>query len=495
MALTKLPKNAIADGAVKDNNIADGTIQNQDISGSISNDKLANSSFTLNGTEVSLGAPQSVTFFLDWQAVTVADGSTQLNVESGKGYFLDTNAGTIEVKLPSSPTRGDVIGLVDYAGTFGTNRLIINNNGVNIDSTVGEGFEITTNNAIVELVYVDAAKGWLVYLNQAAGTTPSGIGTPGGVYDATHITATGGTITTLGNYKIHTFTGDGCFSVAYAGAGTCASPSNVDYLVVAGGGGGGRNSGGGGGAGGYRTTFPSPGCNAGAFPISATTYPISVGAGGAAGNPNCDGEGCSGSQAIFATITSAGGGGGGSPTTPPGVGLNGGSGGGGGPKGFPFGSCGHLGGSGNTPPVSPPQGNNGGRGAAGPNCGGATGGGGGASATGTNAVVPGSAPSTNMGGCGGAGSPNSITGSAVTYAGGGGGSKFYTPGAGIPVPSGAPGGVGGGGDGGAQGASPSGPNNGTSATANTGGGGGAGGNNGAAGNGGKGIVIIRYKFQ
>jgi hypothetical protein len=38
---------------------------------------------------------------------------------------------------------------------------------------------------------------------------------------------------------------------------------------------------GGGGAGGYRTTFPSPGCNAGAFPISATTYPITVGAGGA----------------------------------------------------------------------------------------------------------------------------------------------------------------------------------------------------------------------
>jgi hypothetical protein len=43
-------------------------------------------------------------------------------------------------------------------------------------------------------------------------------------------------------------------------------------------------SGGGGGAGGYRTTFPSPGCNAGAFPIYylfATTYPITVGGGGA----------------------------------------------------------------------------------------------------------------------------------------------------------------------------------------------------------------------
>jgi hypothetical protein len=39
--------------------------------------------------------------------------------------------------------------------------------------------------------------------------------------------------------------------------------------------------GGGGGAGGYRTTFPSPGCNAGTFPVTATAFPITVGAGGA----------------------------------------------------------------------------------------------------------------------------------------------------------------------------------------------------------------------
>src|SRR6056300_1543188 len=214
MALTKLPKNAIADDAVTTDKIADGTIQNQDVQGSISNDKLENSSFTLNGTEVSLGASQSVITYLEWQAVQVADGSTQVNAESGKGYFLDTNAGVIEVFLPTSPSRGDVVGLVDYAGTFETNQLIINTGGINIDSTVGSEFKVTTNNAIVECVYVDAAKGWLVYLNQAAGTTPSGIGTPGGVYDATHITATGGTITTSGDFKIHTFTGDGCFSVA-----------------------------------------------------------------------------------------------------------------------------------------------------------------------------------------------------------------------------------------------------------------------------------------
>jgi hypothetical protein len=32
-----------------------------------------------------------------------------------------------------------------------------------------------------------------------------------------YVTATGGTVTTSGDYKIHSFTGDGCFVVSSAG--------------------------------------------------------------------------------------------------------------------------------------------------------------------------------------------------------------------------------------------------------------------------------------
>src|SRR6056300_201322 len=142
---------------------------------------------------------------VSWNAVTVADGSTQLNASAGNGYFLDTNAGIIEVFLPSSPTRGDTVILSDYSGTFATNQIIINTGGVNIDSTVGSEFKVTTNNSIVECVYVDSAKGWLVYLNQAAGTTPSGVMNAQGGYDTLppFISATGGTVTESGDYKIH----------------------------------------------------------------------------------------------------------------------------------------------------------------------------------------------------------------------------------------------------------------------------------------------------
>ena len=499
MTRTKLDTPAFADQSVDSRNIADGTIQAQDISGSITgtqlagsiaNDKLANSSFTLSVTSVSLGASSSIGVLVSWQAVTVADGSTTLTAEAGKGYFLDTNTGVIEVFLPSSPNRGDVIILVDYSGTFATNQAIINTGGQLIDSTAGPDFKLTTNNTIAQLVYVDANKGWLVYLNQAAGSTPDNALATGGGYDTqTFIEATGGTVTTSGNFKIHSFTGDGNFVVSSL---SNSSPNNaVDYVVVAGGGGAGSgigptssDAGGGGGAGGYREGksgcyTASPLAAPAGITVTATTFPISVGGGGTGGPTNNTGG--AGSNSVFSTITSAGGGLGSINNGPTGGNRKGGDGGsGGGPGG---GGTSPAGGSGNTPPVSPPQGQNGSAHTNSPDTyGGAGGGAGGAGQD---------SPDGNPASQGGAATPSSITGSAVTYAGGGGG------GGGPAGPGGHGGGQpsgparGGGGPGGNSGVG------GNPGTANTGGGGGGGGGSGGApgGSGGKGIVILRYKFQ
>jgi hypothetical protein len=85
-----------------------------------------------------------------------------------------------------------------------------------------------------------------------------------------YITATGGTITPCGDYKIHTFTSDGTFCVS-AGGGPLAV---VDYLVVAGGGSGGTR-GGGGGAGGFRESYcaTTSGCYTASPLASATSLP------------------------------------------------------------------------------------------------------------------------------------------------------------------------------------------------------------------------------
>jgi len=287
---------------------------------------------------------------VDWQSVFTGDGSTGLTAVAGRGYFIDTTSGTVTVTLPASPKAGDTITIADYASTFATNNVTINPNGNKIEASTANGI-LETNDQTHTLVYTDSTQGWKI-INQ---DTASGI-------QPTFIAATGGTVTESGDFKIHTFTGDGCFVVSQIGN-ESGGGSVVDYLVVAGGGGGASVRGAGGGAGGYRESkdstlssphTASPLAATTGITVSATTYPVTVGAGGvagtSAGNAVSMTTAGSGSNSVFSTITSAGGGWGeGANGTPS---STGGSGGGGlhGPvSGTTPGSAG------NTPPVNPPR--------------------------------------------------------------------------------------------------------------------------------------------
>ena len=449
--------------------------------------KQSGSTLTIGGpgTTVTLGSGASQTGFgrtgtVDWCTTAKTGPFTAV---SGDGFFVNTTSGQITVTLPASPNPGDIVALADYANKWATNSVTICRNSSLIN---GGAFNSTlsTNGQSVTLIYVDGTRGWKTVTDSTANVT----GAPN------FIVATGGTIATCGDFKIHTFTSDGNFVV-------CSAPTpannNVSYLVVAGGGAGANDevAGGGGGAGGFRegetpaAPYTGSPLKAGTgVPVSVQAYPITVGAGGA-GQPKpspfpATNQTNPGADSIFSTITSAGGGAGGGNSSNPAP--NGGSGG-----GATAATTTRNGGTGNTPPVSPPQGNPGG------NAGNATsyrrtGGGGGATAAGENSVGP--QPNGGDGGDGGAGATTSITGSPVAYAGGGGGtadnraSSSYTGGVG---------GTGGGGRGGDPSNAP------TAGTANTGGGGGgnrasppnAAPDQPAGSNGGSGIVVIRYKFQ
>ena len=271
------------------------------------------------------------------------------------------------------------------------------------------------------------------------------------------VVATGGTITYTdsdglnpradtpytGGYKVHTYTTVGSSTLEVTTGG------DVEYLVVAGGGAGGVGayyayndiySGGGGGAGGYR---------AGTLTIAVGSKTVTVGDGGDAWE--------NGDNSVFDSITATGGGLGGAGmqgSSSYGLGAAGGSGGGGGGDYQAPAPAG-----GDADYLSPKQGYDGGAGDYGnvannAHCVG--GGGGGSSAVGTAAA-------NHVPGTGGAGTSNSISGTAVTYATGGS-SVLRSEGAG------------------AAGAS------------NKGDGGTAGGSTGskAGGKGGSGIVIVRY---
>ncbi len=251
------------------------------------------------------------------------------------------------------------------------------------------------------------------------------------------VCASGGTVTTSGNYKIHTFTGGGTFTI------TC--PGTVEYLIVGGGGGGGTSGSNGysGGGGGGRVL-------SGSVSLSNNNYTVTVGGSGTAGTAGVNGGvgGTGGSSSFNGQV--AAGGSGGAYTGENGVGGTIGGGGGG-------------------------NGGNGGVGSVSSGGGGGSNGGGGGGGSGGNG---GSGPGFGTGGTGGAGSSSSITGSSIGYGGGGGGGAYTTGGT---ATSGGGNGAGGSGSG-------------QNGTTNRGGGGG-GSRTGSGGAGGSGVVIIRYIYQ
>jgi hypothetical protein len=341
------------------------TIQDQS-GNNIINENAGTITIGASGDTISIPAGATLTGAgagLVWQSVKTAD----FTAVKGEAYPVNTTSDEIKVTLPATPSAGDQVQLVDYAGTFDSNQLIIDPNGEDIEGQTDD-LVLRGEREGVILTYIDSTQGWIA---------TSGIN-----------------------------------------EGTDALEPNVysvDFLVIAGGGGGGSGestahirSGGGGGAGGYRNSFSTETSGGGGSSeasltfSSGTVYTITVGAGGA-GTSGVNQNGTVGvdssiSGSGITTITSSGGGFGGAKEN---AGGSGGSGGGGGSI-----EISTSGGSGTAN-----QGFDGGDGES--NTGG---GGGGASQVGTagDSSIP-------IPGDGGNGLASSITGTSVTRGGGGGG--------------------------------------------------------------------------
>jgi hypothetical protein len=312
----------------------------------------AGASIVNNGTATGFG--------LTWQSVQ----TTGFTAVKGNAYPCNTTSAGFTVTLPATPSAGDQVQLVDYAGTFDTNALTINPNGEDIEGGT-DNLQLTGEREGVILTYIDSTQGWIATSGINEGT-------------------------------------DALEPITYS----------ADFLVIAGGGGGGFDVGGGGGAGGYRNSFSTEASGGGGSSetsltfVGGTVYTVTVGGGGTgAGSDSVaggNGVDSSISGTGITTITSTGGGGGG---TWPSV-ANGNAGGsGGGARGYNLSSSGGAG----TANQGFAGGNNSIVTVA------ATGGaGGGAGGAGGNSISNASGFSTR-----GLGLASSITGSSVTRAEGG----------------------------------------------------------------------------
>ena len=96
----------------------------------------------------------------DWQAVK----TSTFTAVAGEGYFINTTGGAFEMDLPAG-SIGDEIAFIDYAGTFDTNALTIDQNGTEKIAGSTDPLTVSTERAANTLVYVDSTQGWLLKNN------------------------------------------------------------------------------------------------------------------------------------------------------------------------------------------------------------------------------------------------------------------------------------------------------------------------------------------
>ena len=95
-----------------------------------------------------------------WQAVK----TSTFTAVAGEGYFIDTSSGAIEMDLPAG-NIGDEVSFIDYAGTFDSNALTIDQNGTEKIAGSTDPLTVSTERAANTLVYVDSTQGWLLKNN------------------------------------------------------------------------------------------------------------------------------------------------------------------------------------------------------------------------------------------------------------------------------------------------------------------------------------------
>ena len=97
---------------------------------------------------------------ISWQAVKTSN----FTAAAGEGYFINTTSGAIEMDLPAG-SIGDEISFIDYAGTFDSNALTIDQNGTEKIAGSTDPLVVSTERAANTLVYVDSTQGWLLKNN------------------------------------------------------------------------------------------------------------------------------------------------------------------------------------------------------------------------------------------------------------------------------------------------------------------------------------------
>ena len=107
---------------------------------------------------------QTVVTILDKGYATITNSNSPYTAVAGAQILANTTTSTITVTLPAAASTGDEVTIIDAYGTFQSNNLTVDRNGLKINSGTSN-LTLSNNGQSLTLVYVDATRGWVYKTN------------------------------------------------------------------------------------------------------------------------------------------------------------------------------------------------------------------------------------------------------------------------------------------------------------------------------------------
>ena len=95
---------------------------------------------------------------------TITDSNSPYTAVAGAQILANTTSTVITVTLPAAASTGDEVTIIDARGTFLSNNLTVDRNGLNINSAASN-LTLSNNGQSLTLVYVDSTRGWAYKTN------------------------------------------------------------------------------------------------------------------------------------------------------------------------------------------------------------------------------------------------------------------------------------------------------------------------------------------
>lgn len=126
---------------------------------------VANANVTLSSAPANGAAIEVMTFNLGGVAsasgYTYVEATGNTTAVANTKYIVNTNSANITITLPSSPTLGTEVGIIDGTGNASVHAITVGRNGANIQGAASN-MTVTTDRSAFTLVYYNASQGWVL---------------------------------------------------------------------------------------------------------------------------------------------------------------------------------------------------------------------------------------------------------------------------------------------------------------------------------------------